>query len=349
MATRIVNVPGGLRAGKTVANKIAAQVEKWYAAIDRPRRIPIIVCGGRDFTQREYAFRVLDELLPIVSHIHEGGAAGADNLARMWAVARGIKWTAHHAPWETHGKRAGIIRNVEMLRSLLATQRPDDAHSCLVVAFPGGRGTEHMTMIARRAGVQVYETGEDRMIHDDDIERGTPCVMTPPIGHWYEGSELQPIKCEVVDVHRFDDGRIDNIVVRSEHVDGDSASASFATADLVGGKTYVWYRRYKDHSLAPSVTGAWIPASEDLVIEEATDPEMPAHASARLSWRLDVGDRTPSSLRAKVSAIVAGKSVPSEHRDRADIGIVDQAGGSPNLHGVGVSHENRTRLRIRPR
>lgn len=40
---------------------------------------------------------------------------GADTLAHEWAVANGIQTCVHPAQWKTHGKRAGPIRNQEML------------------------------------------------------------------------------------------------------------------------------------------------------------------------------------------------------------------------------------------
>jgi hypothetical protein len=52
------------------------------------------------------------------------------------------------AEWETLGRKAGPIRNERMLTE----GKPD-----LVVAFPGGRGTAHMTRLAREAGVEVVE------------------------------------------------------------------------------------------------------------------------------------------------------------------------------------------------
>jgi hypothetical protein len=55
------------------------------------------------------------------------------------------------AEWETHGRKAGPIRNARMLE-----HQPQ-----LVVAFPGGgRGTADMIAKAREAGVEVREIEE---------------------------------------------------------------------------------------------------------------------------------------------------------------------------------------------
>lgn len=107
----------------------------------------LLVCGGRDYTNKVQAFAALDEVHTSfgITEIIEGGARGADRLGREWAQVRGIPYTTFPADWETHGKSAGFIRNEEMAKS-----RPD---GCL--AFPGGAGTRHMVTTAMRYGIPV--------------------------------------------------------------------------------------------------------------------------------------------------------------------------------------------------
>lgn len=107
-----------------------------------------IVCGGRDFTDRDAVFRALDaqrEALGITAIAH-GAARGVDTLAMEWAHARGVACTAFPADWERYGRAAGVRRNAAMLEKA----RPD-----LVIAFPGGRGTADMVSRAHAAGVRV--------------------------------------------------------------------------------------------------------------------------------------------------------------------------------------------------
>jgi hypothetical protein len=109
--------------------------------------VKLLVCGGRDYQDINRVMRVLDnihEKCGITEIIH-GAAKGADSLAGQWARKNGIKETAVPANWDLYGRRAGPLRNEEML--LLA---PDG-----VVAFPGGRGTAHMARIAEEAGIKV--------------------------------------------------------------------------------------------------------------------------------------------------------------------------------------------------
>lgn len=77
----------------------------------------ILVCSGRDYTDRGQLFDTLDqvhEAAPITTIIH-GAARGADTLAGRWAAARGVRCDVYPADWQRDGRRAGYIRNQRML------------------------------------------------------------------------------------------------------------------------------------------------------------------------------------------------------------------------------------------
>lgn len=107
----------------------------------------ILVCGGLDFTDQAVLEARLGGI-PGVAAIIEGGALGADRLAREFGQQRGITVETFPADWDKHGRAASPIRNAQML----AVGLPD-----LVVAFPGGRGTPNMVSQAHAAGVRVIE------------------------------------------------------------------------------------------------------------------------------------------------------------------------------------------------
>lgn len=110
----------------------------------------VLVCGGRDYDDRERVFQILDvahEANPIVLLIH-GGASGADALADEWQRSRRVRTRRYNADWLHHGKAAGPIRNQLML---------DDGKPHMVIAFPGGRGTADMVRRAEKAGVPVVK------------------------------------------------------------------------------------------------------------------------------------------------------------------------------------------------
>lgn len=109
----------------------------------------VLVCGGRSYMDTETCFAVLDGLhmhSPITCVVH-GAASGADMMGERWAYQRRIPSEAHIAKWKEHGRKAGPLRNAEMLRSGVD----------MVVAFPGGRGTADMIRRAKTAGVPVVE------------------------------------------------------------------------------------------------------------------------------------------------------------------------------------------------
>jgi hypothetical protein len=116
----------------------------------------VLVCGGRDFQDRDRMDNVLRfidrhyETMKLPGHISEvihGGAPGADTLASEWASGCGVPVALFPANWKQHGRAAGPIRNQQML---------DECKPDLVVAFPGGRGTADMVRRAKASGVRVY-------------------------------------------------------------------------------------------------------------------------------------------------------------------------------------------------
>lgn len=114
----------------------------------------VLVCGSRDFNEHGFLTSVLENMA--FGHheddmLIEGEAPGADTLAREWAERRDILVNKFPALWEKYGKRAGYVRNAEMLDK----GKPD-----IVVAFVNkplaeSRGTAMMVKLAREAGVET--------------------------------------------------------------------------------------------------------------------------------------------------------------------------------------------------
>ena len=109
----------------------------------------MLVCGGRDFHDGAVMNRTLTTHLRPGDVVVHGGARGADALAGDVAGRiLGYSVEVYPADWAKHGKAAGPIRNQQML----------DTGIDLVIALPGGRGTEDMIRRARNAGVPVAAT-----------------------------------------------------------------------------------------------------------------------------------------------------------------------------------------------
>lgn len=106
----------------------------------------LLVCGSRHFNDYEKLKLVLDGIRP--ASIISGHAKGADSLAERYAEENHVPCEVFPADWDTYGKKAGPIRNYQMLKE----GRPDQ-----VVAFlaPDSRGTKHMIEIAQKAGVET--------------------------------------------------------------------------------------------------------------------------------------------------------------------------------------------------
>lgn len=114
----------------------------------------IIVCGGRNYTDKSFVFECLDELnaTGFIDQIINGGANGADAWAELWAKERGKDCVTIPANWLKFGNQAGPIRNAQMIQ-----MKPD-----LVVAFPGGKGTANMARQAVSAGIEVWKMERDK-------------------------------------------------------------------------------------------------------------------------------------------------------------------------------------------
>jgi hypothetical protein len=109
----------------------------------------VIVCGGRDYKDRERVFAALDQMRAKHSGfllIAHGGAPGADTLAGEWARERGIACEVFPADWEGRGPAAGPERNQRMIDA--------GANGC--VAFPGGRGTADCVRRCEATGIPVW-------------------------------------------------------------------------------------------------------------------------------------------------------------------------------------------------
>ena len=111
----------------------------------------LLVCGGRDYVDHNKVFSTLNRInreVGIKMIIHGDCPTGADYLCKLWAEDKNICQKPIPAQWDVYGKRAGPIRNQEMLDLY-----GDDIDH--VLAFPGGSGTEDMISRSIRYGLDV--------------------------------------------------------------------------------------------------------------------------------------------------------------------------------------------------
>lgn len=93
----------------------------------------LLVCGGRDFSDLDRLRAAMNAAVGAETNVVviHGGARGADSLAGVVAERAGIKTIVFLADWTRHGKRAGPIRNQQML---------DEGKPDLVLAMPWWHG-----------------------------------------------------------------------------------------------------------------------------------------------------------------------------------------------------------------
>jgi predicted Rossmann-fold nucleotide-binding protein len=106
----------------------------------------VIVTGGRDYKDYDKVCETLGKLE--ITLLVQGGATGADWLAKRYAQEHRIACFEVAAEWTKYGKAAGPIRNKEMLLKF-----PD----AVVVAFPGDRGTANCVNEAIKLGRVVIK------------------------------------------------------------------------------------------------------------------------------------------------------------------------------------------------
>jgi hypothetical protein len=107
----------------------------------------IVVTGGRDFDDYAKVSGALGVFHGSIELAH-GCARGADSLCGRYASERGWKVRRFPANWLRLGKRAGVVRNQQMI---------DEFHPDIAVAFPGGRGTSDMIRRLKEADIITME------------------------------------------------------------------------------------------------------------------------------------------------------------------------------------------------
>lgn len=107
------------------------------------KQIKLLIAGGRDFNDYELlktwcnAVSKNYKILEIIS----GTAKGADTLGEVYAKEHNIPIKRFPADWETYGKKAGYLRNVEM---------GNYCDNALIFWDGESKGTKHMIGIMNK-------------------------------------------------------------------------------------------------------------------------------------------------------------------------------------------------------
>jgi len=100
--------------------------------------VKVAVVGSRDYPNLEQV-RAFVASLPEGTEVFTGGARGVDRAAELTARAHHLRVVVVVAQWHVYGKKAGYIRNAELV-----------AQVDKVVAFwyAGSKGTAHVIRCA---------------------------------------------------------------------------------------------------------------------------------------------------------------------------------------------------------
>lgn len=110
----------------------------------------LAVIGGRDFVDYDHLKRVMQKIRTPIDLIVSGGAKGADSLAERYAQEFGIETKIFPADWDTYGKRAGFMRNQDIVNT---------ADSILAFWDGQSKGTRSSIELAEKQGKTIHIEG----------------------------------------------------------------------------------------------------------------------------------------------------------------------------------------------
>lgn len=117
----------------------------------------ILVTGSRDWDDMNKVWDAIHEQDPCVEHddcfdeshlitiVHGACPTGADAMADLVGREWGVRVERHPARWDELGKRAGFVRNAEMVNL--------GADVCLAFIKNESRGATHTADLAEKAGI----------------------------------------------------------------------------------------------------------------------------------------------------------------------------------------------------
>jgi len=112
-----------------------------------PEQTRILITGSRDWRSPGTIATALEPLARISNAVLVSGACptGADAQAETIWTNWGLPVERHPADWRKHGKRAGFIRNAQMVDAGAAV--------CLAFILNESKGATHTADLADRAGI----------------------------------------------------------------------------------------------------------------------------------------------------------------------------------------------------
>lgn len=114
----------------------------------------MLITGSRTWTDRSLIFRAMswagsrEQQPTTITVVHGKCRKGADDIADDFARQLGWNIEAHPADWERYGKRAGFVRNAEMVAA--------GADVCLAFIHNNSKGATMCADQAEKAGILTH-------------------------------------------------------------------------------------------------------------------------------------------------------------------------------------------------
>ena len=105
----------------------------------------LIIAGGRDYSLSEDDFSKLNSIND-VTEVVSGCAKGVDSDGEAWGQSQGLDVQRFKPDWARYKRGAGLVRNKEMA-----------VYADAVALFPGGRGTNNMYEVAKKARLKIFD------------------------------------------------------------------------------------------------------------------------------------------------------------------------------------------------
>lgn len=125
------------------------------------KELIVIINGSRQFNNyfllEEKCYEILAPYFEKGTNItiYSGHARGADKLGEKFAIENNLNLKIYEADWQLYGKKAGIIRNIELVKG-----KNGDKPADMVISFNMNTpGTNHLLRYMRENTVftSIYE------------------------------------------------------------------------------------------------------------------------------------------------------------------------------------------------
>jgi len=112
----------------------------------------VIIAGSRKgFTYEDVKYAVEKAFSNLgisrITEVVSGCAYGVDRMGEQFAAQYGIPVRKFPADWDTHGKKAGYLRNIQMA---------EYGDVLVALSYNNSRGTKMMIELARKYGLQSF-------------------------------------------------------------------------------------------------------------------------------------------------------------------------------------------------